>query len=544
MATDLPFVRFTAPDHYRETNALFGFALSPLEEMLASSQQNERTSIQKKLERQVQLINALWNSGIIAFDLRFMHSGYRSIDKIGLLCRIRYPVGVDINQFYQHCLEHAMHLQTLFKDIDYALHPLVDEASFSQYVAPFPIERVAEVRRYEEIFAFEDTYNSYETYVTYPWTWTIQNHTNLFQQLQGQRNDCLVSVYLEPTRLNAAEEALLLHASSSQVKSTLLQCGPQGKVIFGIYKSLVGTLRRPYLLHIRVAGSQQAVEQIGRAYVTMLSDVRGTRSNAVLQYPRTQYEMQCLSNSLVSVDSVLWGSLSRQSASGTERLRYLMDSRDASMAFRIPIASPTKKNTSRESDVVPQIRVLLAYANPAGESYGSAGRVERAIREAIQLSRYRDKIIVTPHHATTIHDFRRALYSDKFQFIQFTGYGREDGLFFEDELGRKKLVPSNAFAELLLEYNRDLKKVYNSSLNCIILNASSLLEALGKRISIGSSIRSIITDGIEQKDAVIEFSRGFYDILGNGQSIDRAYREGRQTVDLAAPRASFFSKIF
>ena len=97
-------------------------------------------------------------------------------------------------------------------------------------------------------------------------------------------------------------------------------------------------------------------------------------------------------------------------------------------------------------------KVLVIFANPRGTDPLRLGAEDRVIRESIKLSRYRENISLTIHHATTVHDLRRALLDEEFQIVHISGHGTGSGLVLEDELGGKYVVPQQALGELFRAY--------------------------------------------------------------------------------------------
>lgn len=180
------------------------------------------------------------------------------------------------------------------------------------------------------------------------------------------------------------------------------------------------------------------------------------------------------------------------------------------------------------------VRVLIVFANPRGTSPLQLGTEDRAIRESIKLSRYRDNISLQTCHASTIHDLRRALLDHEYQIIHISGHGTDTGLMLEDELGGNSVVPQQALA--------DLFQVYSPPLKCVILNACYSLSQ-GQLTSLGVPF-TVAMEGPISDNAAIEFSRGFYDAIGAGRDIEFAYEEGCRTASLAAPDAHFLSNIF
>jgi hypothetical protein len=176
---------------------------------------------------------------------------------------------------------------------------------------------------------------------------------------------------------------------------------------------------------------------------------------------------------------------------------------------------------------------LVVFANPPDTEALRLGEEDRAIREAIKLSQYRDKIKIVVCHATSIHDVRRALLEKDFHIIHISGHGSEMGLVLEDVQGNASIIPQEALAELF--------GAYTPPLECVILNACYSISQ-GHLLSLGIPF-TIAMEGPISDKAAIEFIRGFYDALGAGRTIDFAYEEGCRTVKLAAPGTQFISEL-
>lgn len=192
-----------------------------------------------------------------------------------------------------------------------------------------------------------------------------------------------------------------------------------------------------------------------------------------------------------------------------------------------------KNSYGRAQEMDNKINVLVVFANPRGTDPLRLGTEDRVIRESIKLSRYRENISLTIHHATTVHDLRRALLDEEFQIIHISGHGTGSGLVLEDELGGKYVVPQQALGELF--------SAYSPPIVCVILNACYSISQ-GQLTSLGIPF-TVAMEGPISDDAAIEFSRGFYDAVGAGKKIDFAYEEGCRTVKLAAPNTRFISQI-
>jgi hypothetical protein len=182
------------------------------------------------------------------------------------------------------------------------------------------------------------------------------------------------------------------------------------------------------------------------------------------------------------------------------------------------------------------IKVLVVFANPRGSSQLNLGREDRVIREAIQLSKYRENISVDIKHAATIHDLRRSLLDKDYNIVHISGHGTGTGLVLEDESGGKYVVPQLGLVSLFGAYAKP-----GGGLECVILNACYSISQ-GTLISLNTPF-TIAMEGAISDDAAIEFSRGFYDAIGANKSISFSYDEGCRNVALTTPTSRFVSKI-
>lgn len=359
MAHALPFVRFITLPERTEPDALFGFSLPFLPDMLTShwfTGVNEQERLHEALRLQVRLIQALWtgDSTVPTWDLRFVGTDDFVGVAIGLLCRLRRPPRIRTTQFRDFCLAYARHVQQVFADAGYELLPLSDERALSRYLTPFHFQNVAEIRRYEHVLLIESTYSEYEAYVTYPWHWAVQNRLRLFDTLIQRQSNCLVSVYLEPTQLTVQEQSHLNHATSRQMRDLLSDSGPKGEKVYNIYKDLAHSLHQPYLLRIGLAATTlQTLHQVGRMFLDELNaaqpleqaqrvflDETNTSlsgTGPILLFPQNVHEWQWACRSLANLECIPWGHNISMALPGSARLRSMVDARMASMAFRLPV---------------------------------------------------------------------------------------------------------------------------------------------------------------------------------------------------------------
>lgn len=161
-----------------------------------------------------------------------------------------------------------------------------------------------------------------------------------------------------------------------------------------------------------------------------------------------------------------------------------------------------------------RVRILLVCANPRGTVPLRLGAEERALREALQLATHRDMFVVEVLHAATLDDLRRALLRARYDIVHFSGHATSNGLQFEDAAGNMIEPASAALGELL--QRRGVKTV--------VLNACG---SLGVALAGTASLEhTIAMKGPIEDESAVEFSRGFYDALGEGLAVSDAFEEG------------------
>lgn len=178
-------------------------------------------------------------------------------------------------------------------------------------------------------------------------------------------------------------------------------------------------------------------------------------------------------------------------------------------------------------------KILVLFANPKGSNPLRLSAEDRIIRECFERSKHRDKIQVEIKHAATIHDFRRALLDDSYSIVHFSGHGTGQGLAFEDDFGEVKLISPQALATFLAD---------STSIQCLILNAcyTDLSgELFSKYIPYTIGMQGAISN-----TGAMEFTRGFYDAIGAGKNIEKAFMEGCGTIKLLGLPDEMVPQIF
>lgn len=173
----------------------------------------------------------------------------------------------------------------------------------------------------------------------------------------------------------------------------------------------------------------------------------------------------------------------------------------------------------------PVINALFLLSSARGADSLRLNAEQQAIEEALRLSRHRDRIQMRSLPITTSTDLRRALLDPdwNYQIVHLSGHGTSSGFLLDDDGGRPRSVSPEALGEYF--------RLYRETLRCVLLNACYTL-AVGQLVALGIPYVIAMSGPIYDR-AAIEFSRGFYDAIGAGMDIKRAYTEGMSAVRLA-----------
>jgi CHAT domain-containing protein len=202
-------------------------------------------------------------------------------------------------------------------------------------------------------------------------------------------------------------------------------------------------------------------------------------------------------------------------------------------------------NTGSYNDAQPQTKpppqvettnVLFVLSNPRGTNGLRLDTEMRAIQESLRLSSQREHIQSRTLPAATANDLRRAMLEETYQIVHLAGHGKHDGFMLEDDRGQIHLVSQEALAAHFSMHRKD-----KQALRCVILNACFTF-AIGQRIALGVPY-AIAMSGPVSDPASIEFSRGFYDAIGAGMEIERAYNEGMSAVRFAGLDHNFLAQL-
>lgn len=167
--------------------------------------------------------------------------------------------------------------------------------------------------------------------------------------------------------------------------------------------------------------------------------------------------------------------------------------------------------------------VLFLASDPSNASRLRLGEELREIQERLQLSKYRDNIILHQRLSVRPEDFSQALLDVNPHVVHFSGHGNVDGtLCFEDKLGQIHPVQPDALAAVFEQFADEIQ--------CVVLNAcysETQAKVISQYIDYVIGMNQAIGDR-----AAIAFAVGFYQALGAGSSVERAYKLGCAQIRL------------
>ncbi|MEL6490082.1 MAG: CHAT domain-containing protein [Cyanobacteria bacterium J06634_6] len=195
----------------------------------------------------------------------------------------------------------------------------------------------------------------------------------------------------------------------------------------------------------------------------------------------------------------------------------------------------------------PKKVILFLAANPVATGQLRLDEEVREIDAGLRRAKYRDRFELKQQWALRPRDLQRAMLDHKPRIVHFSGHGTrraagtetaktegtrdisfteapsvEAGLVLEDVVGQPKFVSTGALSSLF--------GLFADSVNCVVLNAcysAQQAEAIAQHVPYVVGMTKAIGDR-----AAIEFSVGFYDALGAGETVELAYKLGCSMIQL------------
>lgn len=163
------------------------------------------------------------------------------------------------------------------------------------------------------------------------------------------------------------------------------------------------------------------------------------------------------------------------------------------------------------------ISILFLAADPFDGSRLRLGEEQKEIEEKLQLAGLRSRFRLYTRTAVRPEDLSQKLLDVRPNIVHFSGHGSANGeIWLEDKTGQSHPVAPDDLAALF--------KLVADEVDCVILNACySKVQAA----AISRSINYVIgmNDKIGDR-AAIAFTVGFYQALGAGLSVEKAFEFG------------------
>src|SRR5208337_1290718 len=184
--------------------------------------------------------------------------------------------------------------------------------------------------------------------------------------------------------------------------------------------------------------------------------------------------------------------------------------------------------------------LLILAANPKGTERLRLDEEVKKIEQGLERAKRRDQFKLVVKWAVTDDDLRRAMLDNEPEIVHFSGHGSGEsqggqgrdlvpvqakesgGLAFEDDGGHVQLISGDALARLF--------ELCADSVKCVVLNAcysEAQADAIAEHIDYVVGMKKAIGD-----EAAIKFAVGFYDALGAGRDVEKAFKFGCIAIDL------------
>jgi len=377
----------------RAERVLFAYRIPYLPDLVTSphlTSQTDRERLSEILDQQVRLVANLAKWKGMAFSLRYILRPERGEVEIALLGRAAARLG----QGHYLGKEMASDIAILLQSFGYPADPVGSEAELRDLLAPLSNLFIVEIRQHEEVVSmiFGDAY------VVYPFRPPLTSWISTFKVLTAQQEPCVISAHLEPTELYFFEREQF--AKATQLAETLADytvekltrterlADPVARVVARMYTDYLQrlTAATPFLLTIQVGSPDpMTARNVAQALANEFSETRNfveaTQEGASLPsgfdlvIPQDRADLQAAWQTLTNLDLHPWGW--SDATEGKERLRYLVDARTASAAFRFPI--PIRGG-------VPGVRTRQAVP-----TYDTGPRTERVTAGELLIGAFQDR---------------------------------------------------------------------------------------------------------------------------------------------------------
>jgi CHAT domain len=167
-----------------------------------------------------------------------------------------------------------------------------------------------------------------------------------------------------------------------------------------------------------------------------------------------------------------------------------------------------------------KMKILFFAANPMETSRLDLEEELRGIENELRAVKHREKIELVAKHAVRADDLVRYIREEQPDVIHFSGHGSTTGIVLRHDRDDFLPVSGEALARLLKD----------RSVKLVVLNSCYSQE---QAASIIGTVEAVVgTRHAVGDEAARRFSAAFYRTLGEGYSIQEAFRDGGDVVDL------------
>jgi DNA replication protein DnaC len=172
-------------------------------------------------------------------------------------------------------------------------------------------------------------------------------------------------------------------------------------------------------------------------------------------------------------------------------------------------------------------KILILASNPRKDL--NLNREIYFLRTIIESSRYDSEFEVVIGNAVRPEQLQELFRQHRPRIVHFSGHGEgAKGLVMEDYVGQPCVVSTQALSNLF--------KNFAGTIECVLLNAcysevqaNAITEHINYVIGMNQAI---------QDKAAIDFTRGFYQAMGDGESIEQSHESGCNEIELKNNNAS------
>ncbi|MEO0935346.1 MAG: CHAT domain-containing protein, partial [Cyanobacteria bacterium J06641_2] len=172
-------------------------------------------------------------------------------------------------------------------------------------------------------------------------------------------------------------------------------------------------------------------------------------------------------------------------------------------------------------------KILILSSNPRNDL--KLNREITDLKNVIKRSKNNTQFDIEFELEVRPEELQKLLLDNEPRIVHFCGHGTGDqGLVLHNNAGREQVVSTEAISNLFALFDKNVE--------CVLLNAcysEVQADAIVQRINYVIGMSHEIRD-----DAAIYFTRGFYQALGSGKSIEESYEFGRNAIQIQIAQAN------